>query len=117
MAPAEAFGAGISGRSAAQRPAAAPRSSQAQVPPTRAAASAAQGGAAAFSSTDIDRVYSQYVAARGKNAERTDNVKRETIEKTIRGMLPGLEQKHAGKKIDFEVVVKDGRVALKPVAR
>lgn len=44
-------------------------------------------------------------------------MKRETIEKTIRGMLPGLEQKHAGKKIDFEVVVKDGRVALKPIAK
>jgi hypothetical protein len=32
-------------------------------------------------------------------------------------MMPKLEQKHAGKKIDFEVVVKDGRVALKPVAK
>ena len=78
---------------------------------------ASSGGAPAFSSHDVDRVYSQYVAARGKNAERTDNVKRETIEKTIRTMLPGLEQKHAGKKIDFEVVVKDGKVALKPVAK
>jgi hypothetical protein len=119
MSPAEAFGAGVSGRSAAQRPAPAARTSQAQSP-TRsgaAAAAAAQGGGAAFSSNDIDRVYNQYVAARGKNAERTDNVKRETIEKTIRGMLPGLEQKHAGKKIDFEVVVKDGRVALKPIAK
>lgn len=116
MSPSEAFGPGIAGRAAPQRPA--PRTSQAQAPQQRPAASAAQsGGGPAFSSQDIDRVYSQYVAARGKNAERTDNVKRETIEKTIRGMLPGLEQKHAGKKIDFEVVVKDGRVALKPVAK
>ena len=32
-------------------------------------------------------------------------------------MLPKLAQKHAGKQIDFEVVVKDGRVALKPKAK
>ena len=118
MTGSEAFGSGVGGvgaPAAAQRPAAAPRPAQ---PQPRAAVSAAKsGGGAAFSSQDVDRVYSQYVAARGKNAERTDNVKRETIEKTIRTMLPSLEQKHAGKKIDFEVVVKDGKVALKPVAK
>jgi hypothetical protein len=70
-----------------------------------------------FSSSDVERVYTSYLAARQKNSERTDNVRRETIEKTIRGMLPQLEKKHAGKKIDFEVVVKDGKVALKPVAK
>jgi hypothetical protein len=73
--------------------------------------------AANFSTDDVQRVYTQYLAARKQNAERTDNVKRDTIEKTIRTMLPQLEKKHAGKKIDFEVVVKDGKVALKPVAR
>jgi hypothetical protein len=35
----------------------------------------------------------------------------------VRDMMPKLAQKHAGKRIDFEVVVKDGKVALKPVAR
>jgi hypothetical protein len=118
MSPGEAFGSGMGSRAAApQRPAAAaPRTSQAHAP-ARPAASEANSGGPAFSPQDVERVYNQYVAARGKNAERTDNVKRETIEKTIRTMLPGLEQKHAGKKIDFEIVVKDGRVALKPVAK
>jgi hypothetical protein len=83
--------------------------------PPPAVSKPAAGGA--FSDQDIERVFTQYVAARGRNAERTDNVKRETIEKTIRGMLPQLQQKHAGKQIDFEVIVKDGRVALKPVAK
>jgi hypothetical protein len=89
--------------------------------PARPVAGAAPQAAAsrpgAFSDQDIERVFKQYVAARGRNAERTDNVKRETIEKTIRGMLPQLQQKHAGKQIDFEVIVKDGRVALKPIAK
>jgi hypothetical protein len=65
----------------------------------------------------VQRIYTQYVSARKQNAERVDNVKLDSIEKTLRGMLPQLEKKHIGKKIDFEVVVKDGKVALKPVAR
>ncbi|MEY4576661.1 MAG: hypothetical protein RL701_1364 [Pseudomonadota bacterium] len=78
-------------------------------------ASAAEGGA--FSSSDMERIYTQYLAARARNSERTDNVKRDSLEKTIRGMLPQLQQKHLGKKIDFDVVVKDGKVALKPVSK
>jgi hypothetical protein len=71
----------------------------------------------ALSTDDVQRIYKQYVDARKQNAERVDNVKLDTIEKTLRGMLPQLEKKHAGKKIDFQVVVKDGKVALKPIAR
>jgi len=59
-------------------------------------------------------IYESYVAARRKNNERTDNVKFESVAKTIRKQLPKLQQKHKGKKIGFEVVVKDGRVGLKP---
>ncbi|MET0386373.1 MAG: MXAN_5187 C-terminal domain-containing protein, partial [Polyangiales bacterium] len=95
----------------AARPASPPK------PTAQGAGARAAVGGESFSSADIDRVYSQYVAARERNAERTDNVKRETIEKSIRGMLPQLEKKHAGHKIDFEVVVKDGKVALKPVPK
>jgi hypothetical protein len=84
--------------------------------PQAAAARSGENGAA-LSSEDVQRIYSKYVAARQQNSERTDNVKLDSIEKTLRGMLPSLEKKHAGKKIDFEVVVKDGKVALKPVAK
>ncbi|HKP58986.1 MAG TPA: MXAN_5187 C-terminal domain-containing protein, partial [Polyangiales bacterium] len=88
--------------------AAAPR---APAPPPSAANNAA------LSNDDVQRIFTNYVAARKQNSERVDNVKLDSIEKTLRGMLPGLEKKHAGKKIDFEVVVKDGKVALKPVAK
>ncbi len=62
-------------------------------------------------------IYESYVDARRANNERTDNVKFETVAASLQKMLPELEQKHKGKKIDFEVVVKDGRVGLKPVAK
>jgi hypothetical protein len=90
---------------------------QAAVAAKPAASTAAASGSAALSNDDVQRIYTQYVSARKQNAERIDNVKLDSIEKTLRGMLPQLEKKHIGKKIDFEVVVKDGKVALKPVAR
>lgn len=86
--------------------------------PARAAGAAARGGAGGdISDAAIQQVYQRYVAARAKNAERTDNVKVETIAKTLRKMMPKLRAKHGDRRIDFDVVVKDGRVALRPKAR
>lgn len=62
-------------------------------------------------------LYDGYVAARRKNNERTDNVKFESVARSIKKQLPRLQEKHRGKKIDFEVVVKDGRVGLKPIVK
>ena len=94
----------------------------AKPPPAAPAAPSAQRAPAVQKSrereaVDIKRVYSQYIEARRQNNERTDNVRYETIEKSISQMLPKLREKHAGKEIDFEVVVKDGKVGLKPVAK
>jgi hypothetical protein len=107
-----------SGPATPQPSAAAVAARQQAKPAAGAQPSAASNGTQpALSNADVQRIYSNYVAARKQNSERVDNVKLDSIEKTLRGMLPGLEKKHAGKKIDFEVVVKDGKVALKPVAK
>ena len=66
------------------------------------------------SEEQIQALYKRYLDARRNNQERTDNVKLETIAKTVRDMVPKLAEKHAGKRIEFDVVLKDGRVALKP---
>jgi hypothetical protein len=81
-------------------------------PPVRPAA-----GAPRVEDSDLRRVYERYIDARRRNNERTDNVPFETVAQNIRKMLPHLEQKHSGKRIEFEVVVKDGKVGLKPVPR
>ncbi|NOY92554.1 MAG: hypothetical protein GXP55_15280 [Deltaproteobacteria bacterium] len=65
----------------------------------------------------VRRIYDRYLEARRKNNERVDNVKLATLKRSIDKMMPKLRQKHAGKRIDFEVVVKNGRVGLKPVAK
>lgn len=86
-------------------------------PSAQAQAAAAQAAAAALDERRMRAIYESYVDARRANNERTDNVKFETVAASLQKMLPELEQKHKGKKIDFEVVVKDGRVGLKPVAK
>ncbi len=73
--------------------------------------------ARASGDVDVKHIYDKYIEARRRNKERTDNVKLETLERQIKKMVPKLQKKHAGKKIDFEVVVKNGKVGLKPVAK
>ena len=72
----------------------------------------------AVSSTPNDqrmrRIYDEYAAARRRNNE--GEVRYEAMVNSIQKMLPELAKKHQGRPIDFEVVVKDGRVGLKPKA-
>lgn len=62
-------------------------------------------------------LYDRYVRARQDNAERTDNVSLESLTKSVSQLLPKLKAKHPGKRVGFAVVVRDGKVALKPVAK
>jgi len=62
----------------------------------------------------LKRIFEEYAAARRRNNEA--EVRYEAVVGSIQKMLPELSKKHQGKRIDFEVVVKDGRVGLKPKA-
>jgi hypothetical protein len=62
----------------------------------------------------LKRIYDEYASARRRNNE--GEVRFENMVSSIQKMLPELQKKHMGKRIDFEVVVKDGRVGLKPRA-
>lgn len=99
----------------APRPPVAPPASQprppAPVPPV------ARPAPRDVSDDQIRAVYDRYVDARRKNNERTDNVRYETLAKSLRDMVPKLREKHSGKSIDFEIVVKDGKVGIKPVPK
>jgi hypothetical protein len=60
----------------------------------------------------LRKLYDEYSSARRKNNE--GDVRYDTLVNSIQRMLPELQKRHAGKKIDFEIVMKDGRVGLKP---
>lgn len=72
---------------------------------------------AANADVDMRKVYDRYVAARRKNNERVDNVRYDSLEKNINKMMPKLKKKYGNQKIEFKVVVRNGRVGLKPVPK
>ena len=63
------------------------------------------------------QIFESYVDAKRKNNERTDKIDYETVAKSLKKMVPKLDRKHKGKRIDFKVVVKDGKVGIKPVVK
>jgi hypothetical protein len=77
-------------------------------------ASPLAGPAGAPNEQRLRHIYDEYTAARRRNNE--GEVRYEALVSSIQKMLPELNKKHQGKQIDFDVVVKDGRVGLKPKA-
>lgn len=87
-------------------------------PAVRPAATQPQASAnAGMPQGQLQHLFERYVSARKGNNERTDNLKLESLQKTVDAMLPKLREKHAGKHIDFDVIVRDGKVALKPITK
>jgi hypothetical protein len=62
----------------------------------------------------MKRLYDDYVAARRKNNENQDAMGYDKLVDSVKKMSSKLREKHGDKKIDFEVVVQDGKVGLKP---
>ena len=63
----------------------------------------------------LKRIYDEYTSARRRNNE--GEVRYDHMVSSIQKMLPELQKKHQGKSIDFEVVVKDGRVGPQAQSR
>ena len=70
-----------------------------------------------FTDKQIRMLYEKYLYARMKNNEPVETVKIDKLAKSVREMIPRLRKKHGEKAIDFQVVIKNGRVALKPVVK
>jgi hypothetical protein len=76
-------------------------------PPARSAATSSED-------PGLARLYEKYVDARRRNNERVDNVAYDKLAASVREMKSKLREKHGDKPIDFEVVVQNGRVGIKP---
>ncbi len=87
-------------------------------PPPKAAASrvAPPPPPGAARPDPMKRLYEDFVAARKRQGEGSAPSYDKLVEK-VETMRTQLRQKHGDKKIDFEVVVKDGKVGLKPKIR
>ena len=53
------------------------------------------------------QIYDSYVEAKRNNNERTDKIDYETVAKSLKKMVPKLDRKHKGKRVDFKVVRRD----------
>jgi hypothetical protein len=58
-------------------------------------------------------LYSRYVDARKQNNERAE-VRFEALAESVEKMIPKLREKHGNKAIEFDVVLSNGKVGLKP---
>ncbi len=65
----------------------------------------------------VRQLYSQYVDTKRKQNESTAAITYDNLAKTLRESSAKLKEKHAGKNVDFEVTVKDGKTILKPVVK
>jgi len=64
----------------------------------------------------VRQLYAQYVEAKRRQNESTAAITYEGVAKSLRDSSSKLQEKH-GKKVDFEVTVKDGKTILKPVLK
>jgi hypothetical protein len=109
--PSATFGKPRSRRPAPKRPSPAASPAARKTPPPIAPRAKGPGDAR------MRQIYESYVDAKRKNNERTDRIDYETVAKSLKKMVPKLDRKHKGKAIDFKVIVKDGKVGIKPVVK
>jgi hypothetical protein len=92
------------------RPARAPAAPKPERPPPAAAASSG------ISEDRVKELHARFVQAKRDNKE-SGQVSLENLAKTLRDTENKLRAQYKGRKIDFEVVVKDGKTVVKPKVR
>jgi hypothetical protein len=65
----------------------------------------------------LREIYSQYVQSRRDRNESTAGITFEKLADSLRTQADKLREKHAAKRVDYEVVVKDGKTLIKPIVR
>ncbi|HEX7669795.1 MAG TPA: MXAN_5187 C-terminal domain-containing protein, partial [Polyangiaceae bacterium] len=64
----------------------------------------------------VRTLHAELVAARRK-LNQGDNVSMDSLAKSLRETEKKLRAQHAGRSVDFQIVVKDGKPVVKPVVR
>jgi len=64
----------------------------------------------------VERVGEKLGAARKQTHENVA-VSHEALAKKLSATLDDLQRRHPGKKVDFDVVIKDGKAIVKPIVR
>ncbi len=70
-----------------------------------------------LSDARMRQIYGEYVDAKRKCNESTAAITYDAVAKSLRSSVATLQQKHGSARIDFEVVVKNGKPSLRPVVK
>ncbi len=70
-----------------------------------------------LSAVRLRQLYAQYVEAKRRANESTVAITFDKVAANLRETAKKLESEHRGRKIDFEVVLQDGKPVLKPVLK
>lgn len=70
-----------------------------------------------LSDVRLREIYSQYVTSRRDRNESTAGITFEKLADSLRSQAEKLKSKHASKRVDYEVVVKEGKTLIKPIVR
>lgn len=70
-----------------------------------------------ISNDRLREIYSQYVQSRRDRNESTTGITFDKLADSLRTQADKLKEKHSAKKVDYEVVVKDGKTLIKPIVR
>lgn len=82
-----------------------------------ASAREANESGAGLSETRIRQIYGEYVDAKRQVRESTAGVTYDALAKQLRQQAEKLEASNPGRKVDYSVVMKNGKPTLKPVLR
>jgi hypothetical protein len=65
----------------------------------------------------VRQIYKQYVETKRSHQESTASLTFDSLARSLRESSDKLKKKHAGKTVDFEVAIKDGKTILRPVVK
>lgn len=108
--------AGAAAVSSSSKPSGPARSPVPSRPSVSSGPAAGKPASGTLSEQQLRSLYDRYVSAKTRNNESAD-INYEKLARKVSAMVPELQKKHAGKQIDFDVVIRNGRVALKPVVK
>ncbi len=65
----------------------------------------------------LREVYAKFVDSKRQCNESTADVTYDALARNLNETANKLLTKHAGRKVDFDVIVRDGKTVIKPVVR
>jgi len=72
--------------------------------------------AGAISLERVKQLHKELMEAKAKTAE-PEKISLNALTRKLEASAKALEEKHAGKRVDFTVVIKDGKAIIKPIVR